>query len=50
MTTGESLWTGDLTVLYRAAFRAHVDLVELLLDHGANVDALGWTGLSTYVS
>ena len=50
VTTGASFWTGDLTTLYRAVFRGQVDVVELLLDHGANVDALGWSSLSTYVT
>lgn len=46
-TDHDGIWTGDHTILYRAVFRGHVDMVQLLLDHGADPDALGWSDFST---
>ena len=49
VSSHDALWTGDHTILYRAVFRGHAKMVQLLLDHGANPDALGWADFSTYV-
>ena len=48
-SSGDSLWTANLTILYRAVFRAHEQMVELLLHSGADVNALGFMDFSTYV-
>jgi hypothetical protein len=48
-SSGDSLWTANLTILYRAVFRAHEQMVKLLLDSGADVNALGFVDFSTYV-
>lgn len=46
----DSLWAGELSVLYRATYRGHAKMVKTLIDHHADVDALGWADFSTYVS
>ena len=48
-TSHDTLWTGDHTILYRAVYRGHAKMVQLLLDHGADPDALGFADFSTYV-
>lgn len=46
VTDGDSIWTGKHTVLYRAAFRGHSAVVNLLLERGADPNLKGWAGLT----
>lgn len=47
MVNHDGLWTGDHTVLYRAVFRGHVEMVNLLLAYHADPDRCGWADYST---
>ncbi len=45
-TDGDAIWTGKHTVLYRAVFRGHIEVVKLLLNRGASPNLKGWADLS----
>ena len=48
MTDYDSIWTGKHTALYRAAWQGNVEIVKLLLEHKADMNARGFVDVTAF--